>query len=180
MEVVYLRQALKDVNKIKNDKLKSKIFQVVTDLKMAENLSEIKNVKPMSGHSDAYRIRIGNYRLGVFYSEETITIARFVKREDIIRLEANGNYTAFYLKDKTKYLITRTLKYYDEMLRDYGFYRIHKSHLVNLVYVTKFIKGRQGYVETINGDRLEVSTRKREELCCKLELSLSMKKAATF
>lgn len=88
----------------------------------------------------------------------------FVKREDIIRLEANGNYTAFYLKDKTKYLITRTLKYYDEMLRDYGFYRIHKSHLVNLIYVTKFIKGRQGYVETINGDRLEVSTRKREEL----------------
>ena len=86
MEVVYLRQALKDVNKIKNDKLKSKIFQVVTDLKMAENLSEIKNVKPMSGHSDAYRIRIGNYRLGVFYSEETITIARFVKREDIYKL----------------------------------------------------------------------------------------------
>lgn len=88
----------------------------------------------------------------------------FVKREDIIRLEANGNYTAFYLKDKTKYLITRTLKYYDQMLNDYGFYRIHKSHLVNLRYVTKFIKGRQGYVETINGDRLEVSTRKREEL----------------
>ncbi len=88
----------------------------------------------------------------------------FVKREDIIRLEANGNYTAFFLKDKTKYLITKTLKYYDDMLVDYGFYRIHKSHLVNLTYITKFIKGRQGYVETVNGDRLEVSTRKREEL----------------
>jgi two-component system LytT family response regulator len=88
----------------------------------------------------------------------------FVQRDDIIRLEANGNYTTFYLKDKSKYLITRTLKYYDEMLRDYGFYRVHKSHMVNLRYVTKFIKGRQGFVETINGDRIEVSTRKREEL----------------
>ena len=83
-------------------------------------------------------------------------LAQVFEKFDIIRLEANGNYTAFYLKDKTKYLITRTLKYYDEMLNDYGFYRIHKSHLVNLRYVTKFIKGRQGYVETINGDKLEI------------------------
>lgn len=86
MEIIYLRQALKDVNKIKNDKLKSKILDVITDLKLAENLSEIKNIKPMSGHSDAYRIRIGDYRLGIFQSEETITIARFLKREDIYKL----------------------------------------------------------------------------------------------
>lgn len=86
MEIIYLRQALKDVNKIKNDKLKSKILDVITDLKLAENLSEIKNIKPMSGHSDAYRIRIGDYLLGIFQSEETITIARFLKREDIYKL----------------------------------------------------------------------------------------------
>ncbi|WP_158839442.1 type II toxin-antitoxin system RelE family toxin [Polaribacter sp. L3A8] len=86
MEIIYLRQALKDVNKIKNSKLKSKIADVVADLKLAENLSEIKNVKPMSGHSDAYRIRIGNYRLGIYYLDDTITIGRFVKREDIYKL----------------------------------------------------------------------------------------------
>ena len=86
MEIIYLRQALKDVNKIKNVKLKSKLFDVITDLKLAKNLSEIKNVKAMSGHSEAYRIRVGDYRLGIYYSEETITIARFLKREDIYKL----------------------------------------------------------------------------------------------
>ncbi|QTD39129.1 plasmid stabilization protein [Polaribacter batillariae] len=79
MEIIYLRQALKDVNKIKNSKLKLKLAKVVANLKIAENLSEIKNVQAMSGHSEAYRIRIGDYRLGIFYSEEKITIARFFK-----------------------------------------------------------------------------------------------------
>lgn len=86
MEILYLRQALKDVNKIKNDKLRSKLLDVVVDLKLAQNLSEIKKVKPMSGYSDAYRIRISDCRLGIYYSEDTITIARFVKREDIYKL----------------------------------------------------------------------------------------------
>jgi len=86
MKILYLRQALKDVNKIKNDKLKSKLLDVVNDLKLAESLSEIKNVKSMSGHSDAYRIRIGDYRLGIYYYEDRVTIARFVKRKDIYKL----------------------------------------------------------------------------------------------
>ena len=86
MEIIYLRQALKDVSKIKNSKLKLKLALIIADLKLVENLSEIKNVKAMSGHSEAYRIRIGDYRLGIFYSNETITIARFLKREDIYKL----------------------------------------------------------------------------------------------
>jgi|AntRauMFilla1563_2_1112583.scaffolds.fasta_scaffold32647_1 mRNA interferase RelE/StbE len=86
MEIIYLRQALKDVNKIKNDKLKLKLAELVADLKSAENLSEIRNVKAMSGHPEAYRIRVGDYRLGIFYSDEIITIARFLKRNDIYKL----------------------------------------------------------------------------------------------
>ncbi|MCL4142238.1 UNVERIFIED_CONTAM: hypothetical protein GTU68_044399 [Idotea baltica] len=86
MEIIYLRQALKDVNKIKNDKLKLKLADIVADLKSADNLSEIRNVKAISGHPDAYRIRVGDYRLGIFYSEEIITIARFLKRNDIYKL----------------------------------------------------------------------------------------------
>lgn len=81
-----MSQALKDVKKIKNGKLKSKLLDVVTDLKLAKDLSEIKNVISMSGHSDAYRIRIGDFRLGIYCSENVIIIARFVKRGDIYKL----------------------------------------------------------------------------------------------
>ena len=92
----------------------------------------------------------------------------FVKRDDIIRCEASGNYTIFYLQNKTKYIITKTLKYYEEMLSEYSFFRVHKSHLINLTYVSKFLRGKQGYVQMNDGKNIEVSTRKREELLKRL------------
>ena len=95
----------------------------------------------------------------------------FVKRDDIMRCEASGNYTIFYLKNKTKYIITKTLKYYEEMLTEFGFFRVHKSHLINLIYVQKFIRGKQGYVQMIDNRNIEVSTRKREELLIRLNVN---------
>jgi two-component system LytT family response regulator len=50
---------------------------------------------------------------------------------DILRCESNVNYTMFYFADGTKLLVTKTLKEYDKMLSDYGFIRVHQSHLIN-------------------------------------------------
>ena len=86
MEITYLRQALKDVNKINKEKLKSNLKEVVFSLKSAINLSEISNIKKMKGHSDAYRIRIGDYRLGVYITKDKVEIARFLKRSDIYKV----------------------------------------------------------------------------------------------
>ncbi|PQJ76927.1 type II toxin-antitoxin system RelE family toxin [Polaribacter glomeratus] len=86
MEILYLRQALKDVNKVKNSKLKTKLAEIISDIKSANDLSEISSVKKISGHPEAYRIRIGDYRLGIFYSDEIVTVARFLKRNDIYKL----------------------------------------------------------------------------------------------
>ena len=86
MEVTYLKSLEKDLKKIKDKKLLKSIANVFINLEEVDTLFEVSNVKKMSGHSEAYRIRIGDYRLGIFYSEEKITIARFLKREDIYKL----------------------------------------------------------------------------------------------
>ncbi len=86
MELIYLNSFLKDLKKVKDKKLLQKVKAVLLELKSAEDLSSIKNHKKQSGHPFAYRIRIGDYRLGLFYSEEKLTIARFVKRNDIYKL----------------------------------------------------------------------------------------------
>lgn len=86
MKIVYSRSALKDVKKIKEEKLKTVLLEVIISLKEANNLSEISNVKKLSGHPEAYRIRIGNYRLAFFYTNNCIEIARFLKREDIYKV----------------------------------------------------------------------------------------------
>jgi len=92
----------------------------------------------------------------------------FVRFEDIIRCEAQGNYTSVYLTDGSSLLITKTLRHYEDILEDKQFFRIHKSHLINLSYIRRFIKGKQSMVETTDGKSIEVSLRKREALLQKL------------
>ncbi len=88
----------------------------------------------------------------------------FVNFDDIVRCEAQDNYTTVHLLNGTSVLITKTLKHYEDILRDKNFFRAHKSHLINLKYVRKFIKGKQGLIETTDGLTIEVSNRKREAL----------------
>lgn len=86
MEVTYLKSLEKDLKKIKDRKLLKSLATIFIGLEKAESLIEVSGIKKLSGHSDAYRIRIGDYRLGIYYSEDIISIARFLKREDIYKL----------------------------------------------------------------------------------------------
>ncbi len=92
----------------------------------------------------------------------------FVKFDEIIRCEAQGNYTNVFLTDGSSLLITKTLKHYEQLLEPKYFFRVHKSHLINLRFIRKFIKGKRSYVETLNGETIEVSARKRDSLLKRL------------
>ncbi len=94
----------------------------------------------------------------------TIDGYTFVKFDDIIHCVAQGNYTYVYLQNGKSVLITKTLKHYEDLLVPKGFMRIHKSHLINLSAVRKFLKGKKSMVEMIDGEQIEVSLRKREQL----------------
>lgn len=89
----------------------------------------------------------------------------FINYQDILRCEAESNYTTVTLIDGNTHLITNTLGHFEKLLMEKDFFRIHKSHLVNLHVVRKFIKSKKGgLVETVDGMQIEVSSRKREEL----------------
>ena len=84
-----------------------------------------------------------------------------IKVNEIIRCQANDNFTEFYLTNGTKKLISRTLKFYEDILKDFDFVRIHKSHLINLQYVTKYMKGKGGQVEMTDGSIVDVSANQK-------------------
>jgi two-component system LytT family response regulator len=75
-----------------------------------------------------------DYRLAI----NTTAGTHFLQPADIIRCEADGNYTLFYLESRKKIMASRTLKEYDEILTDHDFIRVHKSHLVNRKYIQSF------------------------------------------
>lgn len=87
-----------------------------------------------------------------------------VNLDDIIRCESDSNNTMFHLKDKRKIFVTKTLKYFSDMLKPYGYLRVHQSHLVNLQYISAFIKTDGGYLMLNNGENVPVSVRKKAEV----------------
>ena len=86
MEVIYLKSLEKDLKKIKDKKILQNLSQIFIGLELADSLFTIGNVKKISGHPEAYRIRVGDYRLGIYYADEIITVVRFLKRNDIYKL----------------------------------------------------------------------------------------------
>ena len=89
---------------------------------------------------------------------------RFIKISEIIRCESDNNYTLFYLTTKEKILVSKTLKDFELMLGGSNFFRVHKSHLVNLRFIAKYIPGEGGYLILEDGSHVDVSRRKKEGL----------------
>jgi len=81
----------------------------------------------------------------------------------IISCEADSNYTILLLKGNKKVIVSTTLKEIEESLEEYSFARVHRSYLVNLNEVEKYIKGEGGQVVMKNGILLDVARRKKEE-----------------
>lgn len=87
-----------------------------------------------------------------------------IEIKNIVRCEADNNYTTFFLINGKKIIISKGLKEYDELLSGYGFFRIHQSHLVNIAYITRFDKKDGGYVILNDQAKLPVSQRKKQGL----------------
>jgi len=86
MQIVYLKHFLKDIQKLNDSAIKKQLLELISDFKKANSLLDLTQVKKIRGHSEAYRIRIGKYRLGFYFNGEIIEFARFAKREDIYKL----------------------------------------------------------------------------------------------
>ena len=86
----------------------------------------------------------------------------FFDPASIIRCEGENNYTRFYFPDRKPLLVSRTMKEYEEILSDYGFIRVHKSHLVNKKFVRHLDK--EGLLWLTDGSNIAVSRRKKDEV----------------
>ena len=87
---------------------------------------------------------------------------KYVELDEIIRLQAESNYTHIHLIGKKVFVSAKTLKEYDEILQGHRFLRVHKSHLVNPAHIESYDK--QGLLLMSDGVQVEVARRKREFL----------------
>ncbi len=95
---------------------------------------------------------------------KTSDAVHLIRVRDISYCESDLSYTKFYLLDGQKIIISRTLREFEDMLKGFGFFRVHKSFLVNLFTITKFDKTDGGFLVMENNDRIPVASRKKDEL----------------
>ncbi|HLP81067.1 MAG TPA: LytTR family DNA-binding domain-containing protein, partial [Nitrosomonas sp.] len=88
--------------------------------------------------------------------------------ENILYGESSDNYTYIFLKNNKKMLVTRSLKEMEELLEEHSFVRVHRSFIVNLNEVERYVRGDGGYVMMSDGKMIDVSRSKKEELLKRL------------
>jgi len=85
----------------------------------------------------------------------------FLAIKDILRIEADDNYSHIYTTEEQRFTVSKTIKYYEDLLKGDNFFRVHKSHIINLNYMKKFVKGDGGYVVMNDDKEITVSRRRR-------------------
>ncbi|HEX6849469.1 MAG TPA: LytTR family DNA-binding domain-containing protein [Chitinophagaceae bacterium] len=95
----------------------------------------------------------------------------FADPQHIVHCEAASNYSIIHFDDKTKLVVSKTLKEMEDLLVPFGFVRVHHSHLINLKYVIRYVKSEGGYIEMINAAQIPISRSRREGI-----IALLMKK----
>ncbi|RYU97703.1 LytTR family transcriptional regulator DNA-binding domain-containing protein [Emticicia agri] len=108
---------------------------------------------------EALNTRKQNFKLPVSSTEGT----HFFPLEEIIRLEADRNYTVLYLTEKRKFVSAKTLKEYETTLTNHQFLRVHKSHLVNQKHIVGLSANRESLILKDTSE-IEISRRKKEEV----------------
>jgi len=105
--------------------------------------------------------------------EFSVTLAtseglEFVPLQQIIRLEASGPYTHFFLKEGKKIIVSKNLKEYEMLLSDHQFFRIHNSHIINIREVKRMIKTDGGYAIMSDDSMVTISPKKKEDFMVQL------------
>ncbi len=100
---------------------------------------------------------------------------QFIKLTQICFCESSGNYTNFHLTDNSKIMVSRQLGEYEKLLPADTFVRIHDQHIINLTCIKEYVKGSGGEVILENGTRLNVASRRKDELLSRFEKWLRKK-----
>ena len=131
-------------------------------IKAVEKIRKERSEKNYIQHA---KVLLENKKPGVNQKIMLPTLEGFeiVNINTILYCEAADNFTKFYFDQNQSLLICRTLKYFEDVLSEHRFLRIHRSYLINPAFVVRYAKGKGGYVTMKNNQELEISPNKKKE-----------------
>jgi mRNA interferase RelE/StbE len=85
VNVAFEASFARDLKRIKNKPLLRQVQRIIDQVKAARVLSDVSNLKKMQGYGTFYRVRLGDYRLGIEVADELVIFVRILHRKDIYR-----------------------------------------------------------------------------------------------
>ena len=134
----------------------------------------VERIKPNREEDMKDRLEVFKGHLSHLNPFKKVTIAsldemHFVHIHEIVRLQSDDNYTIFHLKGGSKIVASKTIKSFERMFIPFNFFRVHRSHIINLNYIQKFIKGDAAHLIMDDGAKIEVSRRRKGAFSDKLK-----------
>lgn len=140
------------------------IMKPIDPEELVKAVNKIKNKSDFSEIKSKLNTFFENNRELKRIALPTLEGYRFVNIDQITRIESDGNYSNVHTIGNKKMLVTKALKDFDKMLTPHGFSRVHKSHLINQLYIRDYMKGEGGSVIMEDGSEIEVSRRRKPSL----------------
>jgi two-component system, LytTR family, response regulator len=142
------------------------LMKPVVPEELAEAIGKVRHA--MSNHHDnRVRVLIENANNPNLQEKKIVLRTadkfHFVALSDVIRCESDSSYTTFFLVGQPPVVVCKTLKDYEDLLGDFGFYRPHKSNIINLKHIRAFEKSDGGFIIMSDDAKVPLSDRKREE-----------------
>ncbi|MEP6711884.1 MAG: LytTR family DNA-binding domain-containing protein [Ferruginibacter sp.] len=152
------------------DAIRISAFDYLTKpIAIADLQHAIAKLSRMQQHYTKEKIDVLKHSLDDSKSQEdkivlpTFEGIEFIEVKNILRIESSSNYSKIYFTDGRQLTVTKLLKDFEDLLIPYRFFRIHNSHLINLNYIQKYLRGDGGQVIMQNGEIIDVSRRKKED-----------------
>lgn len=145
----------------------SAVDYLLKPVKIPELINAVNRVREITQQKQLpdYRLLLENIQLSrhVKIALNTSESREYVNIGDIVHIEGDINYSKFYLIDKRVIMVSKTLKIFEDMLVGHGFYRTHKSSLVNLKHVKRILTRDGLSVEMSDGSHALLSRHTKEE-----------------
>jgi two-component system LytT family response regulator len=128
----------------------------------------LNKLRKMQTEEEMARLEMLKQHLNLKGSYERIAVTGYndimvIEIDKILYLKSDNNYTTFYVEDDQQILSSKNIGYYEDILSSSNFFRVHNSYLINLKKIKRYIKGGAGSAEMENGEKIQVSVRRREE-----------------
>lgn len=146
------------------------ILKPISHQDLIDAINRFNKIRPDTRISE--RVELMNEALNREYRRISINTTEgqnFIDIANILYIEASGNYSIFYLKENNSFVASKPLSFFENILCELNFARIHNAYIANLQYVKKYNKGRGGMITMTNGTELSISASRRKDFLERME-----------